>query len=99
MYASSTKQKVMSRTSFEAKLNSLREVIPQVMGTRRFVEARGYFVGAIKVWQDNMPTIAFVMKGKSNHIRLSISLSGIFLSKRRLIKAKSMWSIHRRYRC
>ena len=31
--------------------------------------AQGYFVGAIKVWQDNMPTIAFVKIGKSTSHR------------------------------
>jgi len=69
VYASSTKQKVMSRSSFEAELNSLHEVIPQVMGTRRFMVAQGYSVGAVKVWQDNMSTIAFVKKGKSTSHR------------------------------
>jgi hypothetical protein len=59
----------MSRSSFESELNSLHEVIPQVMGTRRFMVAQGYFVGAIKVWQDNMSTIAFVKKGKSTSHR------------------------------
>ena len=49
MYASSTKQKIISRISFEAELNSLHEVMPQVMGTRRVVVAQGYFVGAVKV--------------------------------------------------
>ena len=39
------------------------------MGTRRFMVAQGYFVGAIKVWQDNMSTIAFVKKGKSTSHR------------------------------
>ena len=69
VHASSTKQKVMSRSSFEAELNSLHEAIPQVMGTRRFMVAQGYFVGAVKVWQDNMSTIAFVKKGKSTSHR------------------------------
>ena len=31
VYVSSTKQKAMSKSSFEAELNSLYEVIPQVM--------------------------------------------------------------------
>ena len=34
---------------FEAKLDSLYEVIPQVMGTRWFMVAQRYFVGAGKV--------------------------------------------------
>ena len=31
--------------------------------------AQGYFVGAVKVCQDNMPTIVFVKKGKSTSHR------------------------------
>ena len=31
--------------------------------------AQGYFFGAIKVWQDNMSTIAFVKKRKSTSHR------------------------------
>ena len=34
VYASSTKQKVMPKFSFEAELNGLDKVIPQVMGTK-----------------------------------------------------------------
>ena len=49
VYASSTKQKAMSRSSFETELDSLHEVIPQVMGSRRFMTAQEHFVGAIKV--------------------------------------------------
>jgi len=63
IYFSSTKQKVISRSSFESELNSLHEIIPHVMGTRRFLIAQGYNVGPVKVWQDNMSTIAFVKKG------------------------------------
>ena len=40
LYVSSMEQKVISRSSFEAELNSLHEFIPQVMGTRRFVVAQ-----------------------------------------------------------
>ena len=31
--------------------------------------AQGYSVGAVRVWQDNMSTIAFVKKGKSTSHR------------------------------
>ena len=47
VYASSIKQKVMLTSSFEAELSSLHEVIPQMMGTRRFIAAHGYFVSAV----------------------------------------------------
>ena len=63
MYASSIKQKLLSRPAFETELNSLLLIIPQVMGIRRrLMMAQGYFVGVIKVWQDNMCSIAYVKK-------------------------------------
>ena len=62
-------QNVLSRSSFEAELNSSHEVEPQVMGNRRFMVARGYFVGTVKVWQNSMPTIAFVKNRKSTSHR------------------------------
>ena len=39
VYASSTKQKVISKSFLEAELNSIHEIIPQAMGTGRFVIA------------------------------------------------------------
>ena len=59
----------MSKSFFEAALNSLHEVLSQVMETRRFMVAQGYFVGAIKVRKDSMSTISFVKAGKSTSHR------------------------------
>ena len=60
VYASSTTQKVISRSSFESELNTLHEVVPEVIGHKRFMEGQGHSVGAVKIWQDNMSSIAFV---------------------------------------
>ena len=49
VYGSSTKKNVMSRSFIEAELNSLHEVISQVIGTRRLMMAHEYFVVAVKV--------------------------------------------------
>ena len=46
---SSTLQKVISSSPIEDELNSLHVVITQVMGTRRFMVAQGYSVGAVKM--------------------------------------------------
>ena len=87
VYASSTKQKMMSRASYEAELNGLHEIIPQV--TRRLMVAQGYFLGGVKVWQDNMSTIAFVKKRKSTSHRAKHITVWYFFIKERLIKGSS----------
>ena len=50
------------------------------MGSRRSMVAQGYFVGAVKVRQDNMSSIVFVKKKKSTSHRskfISLTLTGI----------------------
>ena len=69
VYASSIMRKVVSRFSFEAELNNVREAIPLVIGTRRFMVAQLYSIGALKVWQNNMSTVVFVGKGDSTSHR------------------------------
>ena len=51
--------------------------------------AQGHFVGAIKVWQDNMSTIAFVKKGKSTSHRAKHFGVRYFPPKRKLMKVRS----------
>ena len=54
------KEKVMSRSYFDAELNSFPDTIPQVTGTRSLMVVNGHSVGEIKMWQDNMSTVALL---------------------------------------
>ena len=60
LYAQSSKQKVVSRSSTESELIALHEAIPQVMWIRRFMIAQGYKVGATTVYQDSMSNLSQV---------------------------------------
>ena len=76
VYASSSKQKVMSRSSFEVERIRLHEVVSQVIGTMRFMMEQGSTVAADKGWQDNMSAIALVRKRKStSHSRYILHYS------------------------
>lgn len=65
VFASSSKQKLNSKSSFEAELIGLSDRLPQVIWTRYWLQSQGYKVNPAKVYQDNMSTIAVIKKGKS----------------------------------
>jgi hypothetical protein len=69
VYAKSSGQKLNTKSSTEAELVGLSDSTPQVIWARAFLEEQGYAVGAAKVYQDNMSTIALVKNGKSNSNR------------------------------
>ena len=57
--------------------------------------AQRYFVGAIKVWEDDMSTIAFVKKGEStSHSTKHIAVRYFFI-----IEKNDEREIGLRYRC
>jgi len=65
VFASSSKQKLNSKSSFESELIGLSDRLPQVIWTRYWLQSQGYKVNPAKVYQDNMSTIAVIKKGKS----------------------------------
>ena len=78
----------MSRSFFEAELNSSHEVL-QLMGTRMFMVVHEHFVSVVKVGQDNMSTLLLCEKESIHRRELSILLSVTSSSKRRLTKGRS----------
>ena len=69
VYAKSTKQKVVSKSSTEAELIGLSDSASQVLWTREFLIGQGYSVDAATVYQDNMSTMALAKNGRSNSER------------------------------
>jgi hypothetical protein len=61
----SSKQKLVSKSSTEAELIGLSDVISQVIWTRDFLIAQGYNMGPAKVFEDNLSAMALVDKGSS----------------------------------
>ena len=62
----STKQKVNTRSSTEAELVSVDDIISKVLWTRRFLEAQSYGVKDMIVYRDNMSTMKLEEKGKAS---------------------------------
>lgn len=63
-YATSTPQKLNTKSSMEAELVAVDDVMPQVVWTRNFLEAQGYSVGDNVVFQDNQSAMLLEKNGK-----------------------------------
>jgi hypothetical protein len=66
VYATSTRQKLNTRSSTEAELVGVNDVMPQVLWTRYFLEAQGYGVKDSVVYQDNQSAILLEKNGKAS---------------------------------
>jgi len=65
--ASSKRQRINTKSSTEAELVGVNDVLPQILWTRYFLEAQGYPVlRPTKVYQDNMSAIQFGKNGKAS---------------------------------
>jgi Reverse transcriptase (RNA-dependent DNA polymerase) len=73
VYVKSSKQKLTSKSSTEAELIGVSDMLPQVIWTRDFLLQQGYSCGPAKIFQDNQSTIVLANKGfstseKTRHI-------------------------------
>ena len=69
VFAKSSKQKLMSKSSTEAELIGLSDALSQIIWTRDFMIAQGHKVAPAVVMQDNQSTMAMVEKGRSTSER------------------------------
>jgi hypothetical protein len=60
----STKQKVNTKSSMEAELVSIDDVISKIMWTRLFLEAQGYQIRENLVYRDNQSSMKLETNGK-----------------------------------
>jgi hypothetical protein len=65
VYSTSKKQKLNTKSSTEAELVGIDDVLPQALWTKYFMEAQGYGVTTI-LNQDNQSTIKLSENGKSS---------------------------------
>lgn len=56
-YSTSKKQSLNTKSSIEAELVAVDDVISQVVWTRNFITSQGYAVGASTMYQDNQSAI------------------------------------------
>jgi hypothetical protein len=72
IYGTSTCQKLVTKSSTEAELVGVSDVLPQVVWTRKFLMAQGYHVRDSVVYQDNKSAILLEENGwasSSKHTR------------------------------
>jgi hypothetical protein len=69
VHVSSKKQRLMTKSSTEAELVGISDVLPQILWTREFLISQGHVVGPAVLYQDNMSTIALANKGRSTSAR------------------------------
>jgi hypothetical protein len=75
VYVKSAKQKLMSKSSTEAELIGVSDMLRQVIWTRDFLAEQGYKCEPARLFQDNQSTIALANKGfstseKTRHIAI-----------------------------
>ena len=66
VYSTSTRQKLNTRSSTEAELVAVSDVLPELLWTKQFLEQQGYALGASKVYQDNKSTILLAKNGRTS---------------------------------
>jgi hypothetical protein len=66
IYGTSTRRKISIRSSTEAELVGVHEVLPQVLWTRYFLEAQGYGAADAIVYQDNQSSILLEKNGRES---------------------------------
>ena len=66
IYASSTRQKINTRSSTEAELVGVNDTMPQIVWTRNFLQAQGYNLDPSEVYQDNQSAMLLEKNGKAS---------------------------------
>ena len=64
VYSMSSKQKLNTRSSTEAELVGINDVLSMILWTRLFLEAQGYQVTDNVLHQDNESTIKLAQNGR-----------------------------------
>ena len=75
IFAKSSKQKIVTKSSTEAELVALSDFASQAIHVRNFVQAQGYELGPVVIYQDNMSCMALMKRGgpsseRSRHINI-----------------------------
>jgi hypothetical protein len=66
VYSTSVRQKLNMKSSTEAELVGVDDVMPQIIWTRYFLEAQVYGVRESKIYQDNQSTMLMEKSGKAS---------------------------------
>ena len=64
VYATSSRQRLMTRSLTEAKLVGVHNILPQVIWTKNFMEGQGINIGPAVIYQDNKSAILLEKNGR-----------------------------------
>ena len=64
MYAKSSKQKIVSKSSTEAELIATSDTAAQAIHLRSFITGQGYTTGPVIIHQDNLSCMALLKRGR-----------------------------------
>ena len=78
----SSKQRIVTKSSTEAELVALSDSLGEIIWMREFLVAQGYDVGAVRVFEDNMATIALCNKGGPSHRTKHVKIRNFFIKER-----------------
>jgi hypothetical protein len=65
-YATSTRQKINTKSSTEAELVGVNDVMPQVLWTKYWMEAQGYNIDENKIGRDNQSSMLLENNGRAS---------------------------------
>ena len=66
IYSNSLKQKLVARSSTEAELIGVHDILPQILWTHNFLISQGYSVQKNVVYQDNMSAMLLEKNGRTS---------------------------------
>jgi Reverse transcriptase (RNA-dependent DNA polymerase) len=90
VYGTSRGHKMVTRSSTEAELVSLYDVLPQILWTRNFLDAQGYRVRDSVVHQDNKSTILLAENGRMSSSKRTRHLNIRYFFVTDCVKAKEL---------
>ena len=65
IYSTSTKKKLNTKSSTEAEIIGVSNILTQVLWTRYFLKAQGYGVQDLTVYHDNLSTMTLATNGRA----------------------------------
>jgi hypothetical protein len=66
VYSTARKQKLVTRSSTECELVGVHDVMPQIEWTKLFLDAQGYNVQDVVIYQDNLSAMLLEKNGKAS---------------------------------
>ena len=66
VYSTSTRKKINTKSSTEAELVGVNDIMPQLLWTKYFMEAQGYPLDDNLLYQDNQSTILLAKNGRGS---------------------------------